>query len=217
MIFWVPEADFVDATDRPVLQQSLTYTLININVMLPNGDGDALAMVMCCAVDENGLVVGTFNENLLLNTILYECEFRDGTTKEFAANTIASNIYMESDLDGFSGFSLYHIIDHKCSWDAIMMENKYFIIQSGEKCKCQTTVGWKLLVQWNKGSCQWIHLKFLKASNPVHVAEYATLVGFPMNLPLPGGSLTHFKKGTFLSQWSTPGYTGLAINMALNS
>jgi hypothetical protein len=37
----------------------------------------------------------------------------------------------------------------------------------------QTTVGWKLLVQWNNGSRQWIALKILKESNPIQIAEYA--------------------------------------------
>jgi hypothetical protein len=41
----------------------------------------------------------------------------------------------------------------------------------------QTTVGWKLLVQWNDGSHQWIALKILKESNPVQVAEYAVARG----------------------------------------
>ena len=37
---------------------------------------------------------------------------------------------------------------------------------------CQTTVGWKFLVEWANGSRQWIELKILKESNPVKVAEY---------------------------------------------
>jgi hypothetical protein len=122
----------------------------------------------------NGVVVGTFNENPLLNTILYECEFGDGTTKEYAANTIASNIYIESDEDGFSSLLLYHIIDHKRSGDAILMEDKYFINRLGTKRMRKTMVGWKLLVQRHNGSRQWIDLKISKESNPVQVVEYAT-------------------------------------------
>ena len=41
----------------------------------------------------------------------------------------------------------------------------------------QTTVGWKLLVQWNDGLRQWVALKILKESNPVQVAEYAVARG----------------------------------------
>jgi hypothetical protein len=45
-LFLMPETDFVDAAGRPMLQQSFTDTLINIDVLLPKGEGDALAKVM---------------------------------------------------------------------------------------------------------------------------------------------------------------------------
>ena len=169
----IPEADFVDAAGKSMLQQSFTDTLINVDVLLPKGEGDALAKVMQQSVDANGKVIDSFNENPLLNTILYECEFEDGTTKEYTANMIASNIYEESDVDGHSSLFLYHIIDHKRSGDAISMEDKYFVTKSGTKRMRQMTIGWKLLVQWSDRSHQWIALKILKESNPVQVAEYA--------------------------------------------
>jgi hypothetical protein len=96
---------------------------------------------MRCAVDANGVVIGTFNKNPLLNTILYEYEFGDGTTKEYAANTIASNIYMELDANGFLSLFLYQLIDHKQSGKAFSMADKYFVTKSGTKCIHQTMVG----------------------------------------------------------------------------
>ena len=105
--------------------------------------------------------------------LLYECELNDGTIKEYIANTIASNIFMESDADGFSSSLLYHIVDHKCSGEAIQMADKYFVMKNGTKCMRQMTVGWKFLVKWATGLRQWIDLKILKESNPVQVAEYA--------------------------------------------
>jgi hypothetical protein len=65
--------------------------------------------------------------------LLYECEFNDGTTREYAANTIASNIFMELDADSFSSFLLYHIVDHKRSGDANTMADKYFVTKTGIK------------------------------------------------------------------------------------
>jgi hypothetical protein len=118
-------------------------------------------------------LIGTFHENLLLNTLLYECEFDDGTTREYAANTIASNIFMELDADGFSSSLLYHIVDHKRSGEATNLADKYFFTKTGTKQMRHTTVGWKFLVEWANGSRQWIELKILKESNPVQVAEYA--------------------------------------------
>ncbi len=48
------------------------------------------------------------------------------------------------------------------------MADKYFITKTGTKRMCQTTQGWKFLVKWTNGMCQWIDLKILKESNPVH-------------------------------------------------
>ena len=54
------------------------------------------------------------------------------------------------------------------------MADNYITTKTGTWCLCQTTVGWKVLVEWANSSCQWIDLKLLKESNPVHVAEYVT-------------------------------------------
>ncbi len=117
-------------------------------------------------------MIGTFHESPFLNTLLYECEFDDGTTREYSANMIASNILMESDADGFSSSLLYHIVDHKHSGEAITMADKYFVTKTATKQMCQTTVGWKFLVEWANGSRQWIELKIQKEFNPIQVAEY---------------------------------------------
>ncbi len=118
-------------------------------------------------------MIGTFNKNPLLNTLLYVCEFDDGTRWEYATNTIASNIFMESDADGFSSSLLFHIVDHERTREAITMANKYFVTKTGTKQMRQTTVRGKFLVELANGSHQWIELKILKESNPIQVAEYA--------------------------------------------
>ena len=119
-------------------------------------------------------MIGTFNDNPLLNTLLYECEFEDGTTRAYSANTIASNIFAESDADGYLSSLLYEIVDHKSSGEATRMADKYFITKTRTKRMHQTTQGWKFLVKWTNGTRQWIDLKILKESNPVQVAEYVT-------------------------------------------
>ena len=42
----VPEADAVDATGRPINQQSVTDLLINAEVLLPQGDSQQMAKVI---------------------------------------------------------------------------------------------------------------------------------------------------------------------------
>ncbi len=54
------------------------------------------------------------------------------------------------------------------------MADKYITTKTGMRRLCQTTVGWKFLVEWANSSRQWIDLKLLKESIPVQVAEYVT-------------------------------------------
>ena len=65
------------------------------------------------AVDSNGKVIGNWNANPILNTLVCECEFDDGTIREYLANLIASNIYEKGDSDGYSKALLHTIVDHK--------------------------------------------------------------------------------------------------------
>ncbi len=91
---FAPAADLLDAAGKPFEVRSVANALINVEVMLPNGDSMAIAKVLCRGIDENGRMIGTFNTNPLLNTLLYECEFDDGTTQAYSANMIASNILL---------------------------------------------------------------------------------------------------------------------------
>ena len=86
------EADIVDAAGRPIMMHLLTDVLINAEVLLDFGDSAALAQVIRWAVDSDVQVIGLWDPNTILNTLVYECEFNDGTIKKYAANIIASNI-----------------------------------------------------------------------------------------------------------------------------
>ena len=90
---FIPDAELTDAAGKLFVHQSLADTLINAKVLLPHEDSQAIARVVRRAVDDEGRMICTFNENPLLNMLLYECELNDGTMKEYAANTIALNIF----------------------------------------------------------------------------------------------------------------------------
>jgi hypothetical protein len=156
----------LDAAGKPFEVRSVTDALINAEVMLPNGDSMAIAKVVRHGIDETGRIIGTFNTNTLLNTLLYECKFDDGMTRVYSANTIASNIFMEADADGYSSSLLYEIVGHKSSGEATKMANKYFITRTGTKCMRPMMRGWKFLVQWANGTYQWVKLKILKDQTP---------------------------------------------------
>jgi hypothetical protein len=77
---FIPDADLKDAAGKPFEVCSVADALINMEVMLPNGNSMAIAKVVRRGVNDEGRLVGTFNDNPLLNTLLYDCEFNDGTT-----------------------------------------------------------------------------------------------------------------------------------------
>ena len=168
----IPPAEIIDATGKPIYMQSLTDGLINAEVLLPIGDSRAMATVISAALDDSGMLIGEHNDNPLLNTLKYMCEFPDGTVKEYSANVIATNLFAESDSNGHSSLFMYKIIDHKSSGEAVKLCDKYITSKNGTRRIRQTTAGWDFLVEWTGGTRQWMPLKILKESNPVQVAEY---------------------------------------------
>ena len=167
-----PAADLFDASGKPVGQQSMTDTLINAEVLLPQGEEMQMAKVVRRCVDENGKVIGTFDNNPILNSMIYECEFPDGVTKQYAANIIAENILQSVDNQGYSSHMLDSIIDCKKNGSAITKDNAYITSKRGVRSLRQTTIGWDFQVLWKDGTKQWIPLKILKESNPVDIAEF---------------------------------------------
>ena len=73
-------------------------------------------------MDENGRAIGQFNENPILNTLVYECELPDGTIKEYAANIIAEQILDQVDHEGHYGQQIDTILKHKRNGDAVRKE-----------------------------------------------------------------------------------------------
>lgn len=110
----------------------------------------------------------------LLDTLVYDCGFPDGTIKKYAANIIAKNVMSQVDPDGLYSTLLECIIDHKRDGSAVRKEDKYIKSQNGQRRLRQTTVGWQFHIKWKNGRTEWVPLKLLKESNPVNVAEYVT-------------------------------------------
>ena len=177
----MPEADIVDNAGRPICQQSMTDLLVNAEVLLPQGEELQLAKVVGQSFDANGKVIGRFDENPLLNSLVYDVRFPDGTVKEYAANVIAGNVLSQSDSDGHFSSELSQIVDHKRDGTAVPKSQKYFVTKKGkwrgQKKRRQTTQGWQMLVEWRDGTRAWLPLKDMKESHPVDVAEYAKARG----------------------------------------
>ena len=76
----------------------------------------------------------------LLNTLIYEVEFPDGTMKEYAANVIAENMVLQVDEEGFSSPLIEGIIDYKKDPSvAVDVSDKYLVTRRGQKRLRRTT------------------------------------------------------------------------------
>jgi hypothetical protein len=170
--------DSVDATGRLLNQQPAYDRILHSEVALQLGEEMVVGKVTRRAVGPDGTTVGTYDDNPMLNSIVYEVEFPDGQLKDYAANVIAENMLTQVDAEGFSRSTMSAIVDYrKDSSIAAEKPDAYVVTRTGQKRRRKTTAGWKLLVQWGDESESWVALKDLKESNPVETAEFAKARG----------------------------------------
>ena len=120
--------DAVDSTGRAINQQPLYDKLINAEVMLQQGDSKVKATVKRRTIGPDGRTSGTYNDNPILNSVVYDVEFSDGQVKEYSANITAENMYHQVDEDGYSRDLMEGIIDHsRDSETAVDLADKYLV------------------------------------------------------------------------------------------
>ena len=80
----------------------LEDTYFNMELAMPRGqnDGPEFAKVTKRLRDANGLLIGTKNDNPLLNTRIYEVEYTDTYKASLTANSTAMNIYAQVNDEG---------------------------------------------------------------------------------------------------------------------
>ena len=143
-------------------------------MLLPQGEEKRLAKVIKRSVDSDGKVIRNYNELPVLNTMLYNVQFPDGSIKPYLTNFTAGNILMQTDGDGLHHQLLEGILYHSKDNRAIEKKDKYFVSKRGRRSMRKTTVGWKFNINWRDVTTKWVSLKDLKESNPIKVAEYVT-------------------------------------------
>ena len=93
------------------------------------------------SVDSDGKVIGNYNELPVLNTMLYDVKFPDGSIKPYSENLITENILMQTDGDRIHHQLLEGILDHSKNKQAIEKKDKYFVSKHGRRSMRKTTVG----------------------------------------------------------------------------
>ena len=170
--------DVVDVTGKQLNQNPAYDRNINSDMALQIDSEMKKGKVVRRAMGPDGKVTGTYNDNPILNTVLYNVEFPDRQVREYAANVVVENMLTQVDSNGFTLTMMKGIIDFKMDPAvAIPKDEKYLIMKSGQQQLRKTTSGWKLLVAWADDSETWLPLKDLKESHPVEVTEFAKARG----------------------------------------
>ena len=138
--------DPVNSDGKAVFEKPITDHWINMELRLPQGEEMKAARVVGRTKDIDGKVIGEYNNNPMLNTMLYDVEFEDGQTREYCANVISENMYAQVDTEGHSYNLLDGIVDFKKDSNAIDKADKYIMTKSGQRRLRKSTKGWKLLV-----------------------------------------------------------------------
>ena len=80
-------------------------------------------------MDEDGKVIGEYNDMPIFNTKLYDVEFPGGAIKPYAANVIADNIYDQVDSEGSN--IVKSIDDYRTDDNAVSKENPFVVDKNG--------------------------------------------------------------------------------------
>ena len=76
-------------------------TYLNMELAIPiDGDGPDFVKVTKSLRDNNGMPVGRDQNNLIIDTRMYELYYKDGHKASMAANEIAENMFAQVDGEG---------------------------------------------------------------------------------------------------------------------
>eukprot|EP00986_Skeletonema_menzelii_P007458 scaffold2934_cov146-Skeletonema_menzelii.AAC.1 len=151
--------------------------LIGATIKLDGPGGTTYGKVTKRSRDDRGQGIGKAHKNPLLDTREYNVELADGTFLKYQANTIAENLFAQTDDEGRESLLLDEIYGHRKDGNAIPRCNGYNQNKYGEKKRKVTTAGWHIKVKWTDGSTDELPLSIVKESNPIQLAEYAITAG----------------------------------------
>ena len=106
------------------------------------------------SVDEHGKLIGTYDDNPVLNSHIYEVEFTDGQIKKFPVKILAENCLSQVDPNGHHYQLLHCITNVICDDRAIAKADGYNTTKRGQQKHRETTVGWHSETRWKDGTKQ---------------------------------------------------------------
>ena len=107
--------------------------MTNAEVILQNNRTLKTGKVMRRSMTLEGVIVGCNNENLMLDSIVYDLEFSNSQIKEHQTNAIAESMLTKFSLEGFSLMLTDSIAKCKKDRTTIELLDIYFVTPSIQK------------------------------------------------------------------------------------
>ena len=168
----LPTGDFDSANDEQQVFDNLIGATFLLDPLRAPNNVATQATVIRRKTDPLGIPLGKYHANPLLDTREYEVELEDGTYDSYFANTIAENLWSQCDAEGRQFSIIREIIGHRTDGHAIPLSEGTYMVNGQQRLK-KTTAGWKINVEFSDGTSDWLHLRDVKDSNPIELAEYA--------------------------------------------
>ena len=111
-----PLPDIKDSANHNgwLLNQHPAYDrLLNAEVHLQLGEEYVMGKVRRRALEPDGSIIGKYDNNPYLNSVMYEVEFIDSQMKKYGANIIAENMLSQVDCDRYSLVLVEGIVDYR--------------------------------------------------------------------------------------------------------
>lgn len=107
--------------------------------------------------------------------MVYGGEFADSSIREYPGNIIAEIMYAQFDPYYHSHDILECKLDFKNDDKVLSSDDLYVTIKSGRCHIMKIASVWNFLIQYKDGSEELTHLEQMRDSNPLEIAEFATV------------------------------------------
>ena len=143
----MPEAD-ADFT-----QYVFDDTYLNMELVIPrDGYGPDFAKVMKRLRDKDRLPIDRAHNNQILDTRMYEVEYKDRQKYSLTAYAIAENLFAQVDGEGIWHVQFQEIFGHRYDVTEVKEQDALMKTHNGTKHCRDTTKGVEVLVQWKDRS-----------------------------------------------------------------
>ena len=120
-----------------------------------------------------GMPIDRAHNNPIMDTRMYEVEYKDGNKALLEANAIADNIFYQDNGEGNCHDIFQEIIDHMYNGTKVK-EQDAFITSRTKKSIAERQKKWvEILIKWKDGRKSWANLRDMKNSHPVQLTKYA--------------------------------------------